>query len=208
MSGVHVYMSFYTCQDDGLLPRRSLDVFHAVCFWGSCEAATFNKHSLPLSKPLSQTNSMIKRHTWGDPRGNLHPRLSFCATLFIHFSLSYVFYVLGFSFGSEWREYFAEDTSFFPLMRLQRILCDIVSRQFTALVCEAFHFPRPGDLAPFHLPPTVRTFVYLLKFHSCSQLNILASQHRALLGREIPVCSGQCSYFSRLTGWLHLYSTR
>lgn len=174
MSGVHVYMSFYTCQDDGLLPLCSLDVFRAVCFWDSCEAATFNKHSLPLSKPLSQTNSMIKRHTWGDPRGNLHSRLSFCATLFIHFSLSYVFYLLGFPFSLEWKEYFVEDTSFVPLIWLQWILCDIMSRQFTTLLCEAFHFLRPSDLSPFHLPPTARTFVYLLKFHSYSQHSILS----------------------------------
>lgn len=87
MSEMHVYMSLYICQDDGLRPLCSLDVFHAACFWGSCEVATsesttsanFNKQSLSISKPLSQTNSMIKRHTWGEPRGTL----PFCLALFL-----------------------------------------------------------------------------------------------------------------------------
>lgn len=195
-------MSFYTCQDDGLLPLCSLDVFRAVCFWGSCEAATFNKHSLPLSKPLSQTNSMIKRHTWGDPRGNLHSRLSFCATLFIHFSLSYVFYLLGFPFSSEWKEYFVEDTSFVPLIRLQWILCDIMSWQFTTLLCEAFHFLRPSDLSPFHQPHVLLfislNFTPILNtafFLSCT---VIAGKKNTSLLRSV------FTFFPH-TGWVHLH---
>lgn len=99
-SEMHVYIRLYMCQNDGLRPLCSLDVFHAACFWGSCEAATsesttsasFNKQSLPISKSLSQTNSMIKRHTWGEPRGNLPFSLSLCAALFLYSPLSSVFY--------------------------------------------------------------------------------------------------------------------
>lgn len=82
MSEIPVYMSLYMCQDGGLQPLCSRDVFHTAC---SCESAIFNKQSLPLSKPLSQTNSMIKRHTWGEPKGNLPCRFHFSAvpSLFI-----------------------------------------------------------------------------------------------------------------------------
>lgn len=75
-----------------------------LVFRGSCEAATsksstsasFNKQSLPISKPLSQTNSMIKRHTWGEPRGNLPfclllPCFSICLFLFVSHVLLLIF---------------------------------------------------------------------------------------------------------------------
>ena len=86
-----------------------------LVFWGSCEAATsesttcasFNKQSPPISKPLSQTNSMIKRHTPGEPRGNLPFSLSLRAALFVYFSLSFVFYLLIFFPGLGWAEYSA-----------------------------------------------------------------------------------------------------
>lgn len=110
MSEMHVYMSLYMCQDDGLRPLCSLDVFHTACFWGSCEAATsksttsanFNKQSPPISKPLSQTNSMIKRHTLGEPRGNLPFSFSLFHSFCLSLSLSFVLYSLIFSPDLEW----------------------------------------------------------------------------------------------------------
>lgn len=68
-----------------------------LVFWGLCEAVTsqsttsasFNKQSLSTSTPLNQTNSIIKRHTWGEPRGNLpfSLSLSLCAGLLIFLCL-------------------------------------------------------------------------------------------------------------------------
>lgn len=145
MSEMHVYMSLYMCQDDGLRPLCSLDVFHAACFWGSCEAATskcttsasFNKQSLPISKPLSQTNSMIKRHTWGEPRSNLPFSLSPCATLFVYFSLSFVFCLLIYSPGLEWGEYFAVSPPWFDFTESLTISCH---DKLTFSYARFFHF--------------------------------------------------------------------
>lgn len=145
MSEMHVYMSLYMCQDDGLRPLRSLDVFHTACFSGSCEAATsesttsasFNKQSAPISKPLSQTNSMIKRHTWGEPRGNLPFSLSPWSALFVYFSLSFVFYLLIFSPGLEWEQYFAVSPSWFAFAESSPISCH---DNLTPSYARVFHF--------------------------------------------------------------------
>lgn len=133
MSQMHVYMSFYTCQADGLRPLRSLDVFHVACFWGLCEAATsesttsasFNKQSLPISSPLSQTNRMIKRHTWGEPRGNLPFSLPLCATLCLFLPVLCV--LLAYIFSWFWME---------PSPQQYHVM-----RWSNTLMCQGFPFP-------------------------------------------------------------------
>ncbi len=145
MSEMHVYRSLYMCQDDGLRPLRSLDVFHAARFWGSCETATsesttsanFNKQSLPISKPLSQTSSMIKRHTLGEPKGNLPFSFALCATLFVYFPLSSVFCLLIFSPDLEWEQYFAVSPPWFDFTESSTISCH---DNLTLSYATVFHF--------------------------------------------------------------------
>lgn len=165
-----------------------------LVFWGSCEAATsesttcasFNKQSPPISKPLSQTNSMIKRHTSGEPRGNLPFSLSLRAALFVYFYLSFVFYLLIFSPGLGWEEYSAMS----PPWLDSTISC---RDNLTLSYARVFHFlPR----TQWHRSISYTANRALCHPYLSTSISLLfsTSQHTSL-GWKISVCSGQCSYF-------------
>lgn len=189
MGEVHVYMSLDMCQDDGLRPLCSLDVFYAarLCLAATSERATsanFNKQSLPISKPLSQTNSMIKRHPWGEPRA-FH---SLCCC----FTCLYFLLVRN---GKNILQCHPHDsTSQNP-------------QPYNVLIIKQSHIPGisifylgPSDLSPFHMPPIVHFVTQLFSSVSLNFPLILTHFPAwSLLGRKISICSGQCSYF--LSSW-------
>lgn len=202
MSQMHVYMSFYTCQADGLRPLRSLDVFHVACFWGLCEAATsesttsasFNKQSLPISSPLSQTNRMIKRHTWGEPRGNLPFSLPLCATLCLFLPVLCV--LLAYIFSWFWME---------PSPQQYHVM-----GWSNTLMCQGFPFPTQDLVTLVHFiycQPCTLSHI----FFSSVSLNLRLKAplpSSAIAGKKNTRLLGSVFIFFFLMGQIHLCPAR